>query len=199
MKRLAFVALVLFLFVKSPAYAQQAPESEAKKVADGSRGGTEHGVDEVFWGWANFVLLVVGLGYIVKKNAGPYFLKRSLEIRKGMIEADEARAGADAKVAEVERRLASLEAEIEALRRDARQEGAAEAHRVRHEGAAEMAKIQHHLTDEIASAGKAARLELRRYSAELALGLAEQKIAARMSPETEDRLVTSFVAHLGHP
>jgi len=142
---------------------------------------------------------VGGLGYIVKKNAGPYFVKRSLEIRKGMIEADEARAAADAKVAEVERRLASLEAEIEALRRDARQEGAAEAHRVRHEGAAEMAKIQHHLTGEIASAGKAARLELRRYSAELALGLAEQKIAARMSPETEDRLVTSFVAHLGHP
>lgn len=197
MKRLASVTLGLFLVVGLPALAQSAHETEAQKVAE-SRGVTEHGTNEVLWAWANFLLLAGGLGYIIKKNAGPYFASRSLVIRKGMIEADEARAEADAKVADVERRLARLQADIETLRREARQEGEAEEQRMRREGAAEMVKIQQHLTDEIASAGKAARLELRRYSAELALGLAEQKIAARMSADTQDRLVKSFIAHMGH-
>jgi len=101
-------------------------------------------------------------------------------------------------VAAVDRRLASLQAEIEALRRSAQEEAEADAQRVRREAAAEMAKIQSHLAEEIAAAGKSATLELRRYSAELALGLAEQKIAARLSPEMQDRLVGGFLADMAH-
>jgi F-type H+-transporting ATPase subunit b len=196
MKRLAcgsIAALALMLFVKLPARAQ---ETEAEKVKE-SAGVTEHGPN-VFWGWANFLLLAGGLGYVIKKNAGPYFAKRSLEIRKGMADAEAARAASDAKVAEVDRRLASLQTEIEALRRNAQQEAEADAERVRHEAAAEMAKIQVHLTEEIAAASKSATLDLRRYSAELALGLAEQKIAARLSPEAQDRLVGTFVTAMAH-
>jgi len=197
MKRLTSAAAGLLLLAGLPAIGQTEHKSEAEKVAE-SRGVTEHGAGEVLWAWANFLLLAGGLGYVIQKNAGPYFAKRSMEIRKGMIEADEARAEAEARAGEVERRLASLQAEIEALRRDAQQEGEAEAQRVRRESAAEMSKIEQHFLEEIASAGKAARLDLRRYSAELALGLAEQKIAARMSAETQNRLVNRFVSHLGH-
>jgi F0F1-type ATP synthase membrane subunit b/b' len=195
MKRLAFAALVLLLFVKFPASAQQ-HESQAQKAAE-STGETEHG-PSIFWGWLNFLLLAGGLGYLIKKNAGPYFAKRSLEIRKGMVEAEAESAASDAKVAEVDRRLANLQAEIEALRRGAQQEAEADAQRVRREAAAEMAKIQSHVAEEIASAAKSATLDLRRYSADLALGLAEQKIAARLSPEMQDRLVGGFVADMAH-
>jgi F-type H+-transporting ATPase subunit b len=198
MKRLAgcsIAALLLLFFVKSPAPAQQ-PESKAQRVAESS-GETEHG-PSIFWGWLNFLLLAGGLGYVIKKNAGPYFAKRSLEIRKGMADAEAARAASDAKVAEVDRRLANLQAEIEALRSSAQQEAEADAQRVRREAAAEMAKIQSHVGEEIASAAKSATLDLRRYSADLALGLAEQKIAARLSPEMQDRLVGRFVTSLTH-
>jgi len=198
MKRLVccgIAALVLALFVKLPVRAQQ-QESEAQRVQE-STDVTERGPN-VFWGWLNFVLLCGGLGYVIKKNAGPYFAKRSLEIRKGMADADAARAASDAKVADVDRRLASLQTEIEALRRGAQQEAEEDAQRVRREGAAEMAKIQLHVTEEVAAAVKSATLELRRYSAELALGLAEQKIAARLTPETQDRLVGMFVADVAH-
>jgi F-type H+-transporting ATPase subunit b len=198
MKRLtccSVTALVLMLFVKLPAAAQE-HETEGQKVRE-SQGVTEKGPN-LFWGWLNFALLAAGLGYVVKKNAGPYFAQRSLEIRKGMADAEAARAASDAKVAEVDRRLANLQSEIEALRRGAQQEAEAAAERVRREAAAEMAKIQSHLTDEIASAGKSATMELRRYSAELALGLAEQKIAARLTPQTQDRLVGSFVTAITH-
>ncbi|MGC9951323.1 MAG: ATP synthase F0 subunit B [Bryobacteraceae bacterium] len=198
MKRLAccsIAALALLLLVKQPAPAQER-ETEAEKVKE-STGVTETGPN-VFWGWANFILLAGGLGYVIKKNAGPYFAQRSLEIRKGMADAEAARAASDAKVAEVDRRLANLATEIEALRSGAQQEAEADAQRVRREAAAEMAKIQSHIAEEIAAASKSATLELRRYSADLALELAERKIAARLTPETQDRLVRTFVATMSH-
>src|SRR5580700_9157769 len=43
----------------------------------------------LFWQWANFALLAGGLIYLAKKYAPPYFVKRSREIRKGIIEAEE--------------------------------------------------------------------------------------------------------------
>ena len=46
---------------------------------------------------------------------------------------------------------------------------------------------------EIAAAGKTARVELKQYAAELAVGLAEQKLKARMTPDTQDGLVRGFV------
>jgi F-type H+-transporting ATPase subunit b len=199
MKRRAYrypiAALFALLCAAMPAGAQKR-ETEAEKVQE-STGITEHGPN-VFWGWANFLLLAGGLGYVAKKNAGPYFAQRSIEIRKGMADAEAARAASDAKVAEVDRRLATLQSEIETMRRNAQQEAEADAARIRREAAAEMAKIRSHLADEIASATKSATLELRRYSANLAVGLAEQKIAARLSPESEDRLVRMFVATMAH-
>lgn len=196
MKRAAFVVAILLLFGHWPVRAQD-QETEAEKLQE-STGITEHGNTELIWGWANFVLLAAGLGYLIKKNAGPYFAARSLEIRRGLVDAEAARAESDAKVAEVERRIANLQSEIEAMRRNAQQEAEADAERVRSDAAAEFAKIQAHLAEEIASATKAARLELRRYSAELALSLAEKKIAARLTPETQGGLVRNFVETMAH-
>jgi len=178
-----------------PVFALQ-HETEAKKIEE-SHGVTEHGT-QLLWGWVNFLLLAGGLGYVIKKNAGPYFAQRSQQIRKGMDDADRARAEAEAKMAEVDRRLANLAADIEKLRREAHEEGRAEAHRIRLEAAAEMAKIQNRTVEEIAAAGKAARLDLRRYSAGLALSLAETKIAARLSPQIQEGLVNGFVTRLAH-
>jgi F-type H+-transporting ATPase subunit b len=194
MKRLALIVLLALLPLC--ALSAQSSESEAQKVKE-STGVTEHGPG-ILWGWANFLLLAGGLGWIVKKNAGPYFAQRSVEIRKGMAEAEAARAASDAKIAEIDARLANLEAEIEALRRTAKDESEADAERLRREGAAEIGKVQAHLAEEIAAAGKSATLELRRYAADLALSLAERKIAARASAETQDRLVRIFVATMAH-
>ena len=72
----------------------------------------------------------------------------------------------------------------------------AEAGRVGRHTAAEIAKTQANAEREIAAAGKAARTELKRYCADLAVGLAEQKVRARMTPETQDALVRGFVRDL---
>jgi len=182
------------LFAQEPARADETPlEHAAEPPADG-----EHGNLEI-WKWANFIVLIGGLGYLVGKNAGPFFTGRSQQIRKDMLEAQEARRQAEARAAEVDRRLASLEGEIAALRSESQQEMQAETERLSRHTAAEMAKIQSHAEQEIASAGKSARMELKRYTAHLAVTLAEQRLQARITPETQDRLLRGFVRDLEPP
>jgi F-type H+-transporting ATPase subunit b len=146
--------------------------------------------------WANFAILAGILGYFIGKNAGPFFAARSSQIQKDMVDAAAMRKDAEARAAEVDRRLATLSVEIAALREEAQKEMRAEAERLAHLTAAEIAKIHAHGEQEIVSAGRAARMELKRYYAELAVGLAKQKIRARMTPQTQDSLVRGFVRDL---
>jgi F-type H+-transporting ATPase subunit b len=148
------------------------------------------------WKWANFALLAGAIIYFVAKSAPAFFAARSLSIRKEIIEANEARKEAEARAAAVEARLANLGAEIAALRAEAQDEGRAETKRITQHTAEEIAKIQAHAEQEIAAAGKTARLELKRYAAGLAVQLAQQKIQARMTPATQDALVRGFVRDL---
>jgi len=192
-----FFATAMFVpagFAQEPAKANETPLEEASEPpAEGEQGKLE------LWKWANFVVLAGGLGYLIGKNAGPFFAGRSQQIRKDMQEAQEARRQSEARAAEVDRRLASLESEIAALRAESQQEAQAEGERQTRHTAAEMAKIQAHAEQEIASAGKAERIELKRYTAHLAVTLAEQRLQARMTPETQDALVRGFVRDLEPP
>jgi|ERR1051326_362202 F-type H+-transporting ATPase subunit b len=208
MKRLACFALIVpIAMLLSVAYAQEAKEGGKEKKEAERAGHTSGGASEAHseegeeghmepWKWANFIVLAGGIGYLIGKNAGPFFDGRNAQIRKEMTEAAAARKEADMRAAEVDRRLANLENEIATLRAEANQESEGEARRLAQQTAAEVSKIQAHAEQEIVSAGKAARMELKRYSAKLAIGLAEQKIRARMTPASEDDLVRSFVDHL---
>jgi F-type H+-transporting ATPase subunit b len=194
------------VLVFSPAaFAQHepAPQAEGHPPVEAHETAEEHAPaghgDLDLWKWANFLLLAGLLGYFLGKNAGPFFSARTRQIRKDMMEADETRRDAEAKAAAVDQRLANLHAEIEALRREAREEQAAEEERIRRQTAADIERVQHHAEQEIASAAKAARAELKRYSAELALEQAEQKIQARMNPQAQDALVRGFVRDLQQP
>ena len=155
-----------------------------------------HGPDLTPWKIANFALLLVGLGYLVRKKGGPFFAGRTREIREGIEEAARMKAEAEARAAEIDRRLAALGDEIEELRRMAHQEMAAEQERLRAETGQQIAKIQAQAEQEIASAGKAARQQLKEHAAELALKLAEQRIRTRMTAETQDRLLGAFTEGL---
>ena len=182
MKRLALCAGLLFAAL--PAFAQE-HETEAKKLAE-SRGVTEHG-DQVY----------LGMGQLPpagRRLRLPRQEERRPILRPALAADSQGHGGrrtgrARRPMPRWRKWIAASrisQADIEALRRDAHQEAEAEAQRVRREAAAEMAKIQARTIEEIAAAGKAARLDLRRYSAGLALSLAETKIAARLSPQVQD-------------
>ena len=139
-----------------PVHAQSSPEKAAETGVDepATRSeGRAEGVSPI-WAWANFAMLAAGLGYLVVKKGGPWFAARSVAIRKGIAEAEEIRADAEARAADVDRKLAGLGAEIEALRGHARQEQAAEAERIRQQTATDLTRIQEQAAREIDAAGK---------------------------------------------
>jgi F-type H+-transporting ATPase subunit b len=162
--------------------------------AEGKEGAEKENLH--WWKWANFLVLAGGLGYLARKTVPPLYAARTKSILKDLSDSEKLRQDAEARLAEVDRRLAGLEAEIAALRADSRRESQAETERLASRTATEIAKIQAQSEREIAAAGKAARMDLKRYAAGLAVDLAEKKIRARMTPATEDRLVRGFVRDL---
>jgi F0F1-type ATP synthase membrane subunit b/b' len=195
-KRLSQAGLLTVLLVLMCPVVRAQHEDAGERAEKGAEAVTEGEGGLQFWAWANFALLSAGLIYVFRKNAFPYFAQRAIGIRKGMVEADEARANAERRIAAVEARLGNLMSDIQSLKDAALAEARSEHERVRQETTAEIAKIRHNAEQEIASAGKAARAELKRYSASLAVSVAAEKIRARMNAATQDGLVRGFVRNL---
>ena len=103
--------LVLPLALASLAFA-------SPSVSEGA-GGEK---DMTGWKWANFAILAAGIGYLLVKQAGPYFAARSTEIRKGIEEAQKLRAEAEERAAAMDARLAILGVEVEAMRKASHEE-----------------------------------------------------------------------------
>jgi F-type H+-transporting ATPase subunit b len=157
---------------------------------------TDQGDKWIWWKWANFAILAGGLGYLIRKNVPPLFQKQSEEIQSALAEAAKIKQEAAAYAASVEARLANLQDEIQKLRESAHSEMTAESERIRRETEHHLQRIREQTTQEIELMTRAAKDELRKYAAELAIGLAEERIRFRMNPETQDRLVNGFVHDL---
>lgn len=165
-------------------YAQGGGEPEGKAA------------HQVYWLWANFVLLAAGLGYLIGKHAPGFFRSRTDEIRKGIEEAAKLKKEAETRAAEMDRRMSALESEIQKLRQEAHAETAAEGDRVRAETAELLAKVKRQGEREVAALASHARQELKAYAAELATQLAAERIRARMTGAVADELVADFVSGL---
>jgi F-type H+-transporting ATPase subunit b len=144
----------------------------------------------------NFLILAGGLGYLAVKNGGPFLAARSKEIGEGLAAGEKAKAEADARAAQVQAKLANLEADVAGLRTSAKEEREREAARIRRETETEIARIRAQAEMEVESAGKHARMEVQRAAAKMAIELAEQKVRARMSPEIQTALLQGFLDDL---
>lgn len=151
----------------------------------------------MFYRVVNFLLLAGGLGFLIKKKAGTFLAARGEAIRSGMREAQKLREDAAQRARAIDEKLLSLGEEIERLRAEAKVEISAAGARVERETEAAIRKVFVQAEREMAAAAKAARQELKGYAVSLAVGLAEQRIAARLSPRIQQELVAEFVRGLG--
>jgi F-type H+-transporting ATPase subunit b len=179
--------LVLFLVVACAAFA--AEEGGAAKQHEG---------DQLLQKWVNFAILAGGLGYLAVKVGGPAFRAKKQDILDGLAEGTRRAEAAAEKAAEIDRRMAGLQAEVEVLRAKANAEMTAEAERLRQETAEQIAKVEHVAELDIASSAKAARQDLKAYVADLALDLARRKVAAKMDDTTQAALVDRFARGLNN-
>lgn len=202
MKRIA-LALVTAALLGAASYGQEThPPAEPGTVEHGTAGAgqkTHHEKTEpdmTGWKVANFVLLAGLIGFFIYKKAGGFYSARSAEIRQGLDEAARAKEEAEARYLEIDERLANIGRDVEALREQARREARAESQRAKCETERELKKVQAQAGQEIASAAKVARQELRTYAAELAVGLAAQKIQQRLTPDAEAAIVSVVMKDL---
>jgi F-type H+-transporting ATPase subunit b len=186
MKRLLLVAAFAIVTV----YAQEPAEQKAGETA------AQTGGVSPIWKWANFAILAVGLGYLMAKHLPGFFSSRTTEIQKGISESQQKKMDAERRSAEMDARLNALGADIEKFRTQSAAEMQQEGDRIGRETAAQIQKIETQAAVEIESAGKTARRQLKEYAAELALGLAEERLRARLDDATESALVDDFVHDL---
>ena len=153
------------------------------------------------WKWANFALLVIGLGYLMAKYLPPLFKSRTEEIQKGIREAQAIKADAERRAAAMEAKLAALGEEIEKFRKQSHAEMEQEGSRIAENTKRTLEKLQQQAEQEIATAGKMAARELRGYAAKLAVEMAESRLRTALDPKTDGKLnnelVSEFVRDLG--
>lgn len=143
----------------------------------------------------NFAIIGALVGWALKKNLPSMFRARTESIRKSMDEARRASEDANRRLAEIEGRLSRLDAEISEMKRKSEADAAAEEQRIRASAQEDGRKIIQSAEEEIEAAAKAARRDLKTYTAELAVSLAEKRI--QVDSKTDQALVNTFVRQLG--
>lgn len=149
--------------------------------------------------WFNLLFIFALLYYFTRKPLRQFFENRRRGIQEELREARLAREEAERKLAEIEERMAALEEELEQIRAEAQKEAEFERERLREQTEQEIEKILSAARREIEGLTRAARKELRDFVAELALQLAEKRIASEITEEDERKAYERFLSRLSAP
>ena len=152
---------------------------------------------EMLYKVINFVILVAGLGYVLRKPLAEFFSSRSASIQKSLDEGRKALEASQAQLKAVEEKLQGLEAEIAAFKASAVREMEADRQRLQQTIAEEAARIVEAARAQTDTALRGAKLELKNFAAGKAVVRAEELIRARLDDTGRRRLVTQFVASVG--
>jgi F-type H+-transporting ATPase subunit b len=151
------------------------------------------------WKFVNLAVFVLALVYVMRKIFGvpEAFRSRKETIRQELARAQQERDAALAKLKEVEERLGRIDSEVAAIKEHAVREAAEERDRIARSTENEIARLSNQAGREIELAGKAAKKELRRYTAEQSARMAEEIVRREMKPEDDARLIANNIEELG--
>jgi F-type H+-transporting ATPase subunit b len=158
-------------------------------------GATTERATEIFK-WINFAIVAGLVAWVFLKLTPPFFRKNAETISSAITKAAAAKAEAERQLREAEEKLARLEKEVAELRATAQRESAAEAERLRAITQSDMQKVGVAAKAEIEAAERAARLELKAITANLAVDGAEELLKKELTPQAQESLVTAFVQNL---
>jgi F-type H+-transporting ATPase subunit b len=142
----------------------------------------------------NFLILAVGVGFVLLKTLPKTFRARSSAIQKQLVDARTATEEASARLNSVEARLAKLDDQILGMRSQAEKDSSIEERRIRASVEEEKAKILAAAESEIQSATAAARRDIQQFAAGLAIEQAAHKLV--VTAETDRLLVENFARQL---
>jgi F-type H+-transporting ATPase subunit b len=181
-------AIAILLFTAISGHAAQ----------EGGNAGTER-ANEIFK-WINFAIVAGLIAWVFLKLTPPFFRKNAETISSAISKATAAKAEAERQLREAEEKLAKLEREVAELRATAQREMAAETERLKAITQSDREKVKLAAKAEIEAAERAARVELKKIAANLAVDGAESLLTAELTPRVQESLVAAFVKSLeGRP
>ena len=142
----------------------------------------------------NFVLLALGVGWVLIKMLPKAFRDRNMTIQKHLVDARTATEEATARLSSVEERLSKLDGQIAEMRAQAEKDSAADEQRIKASVEDEKKKILAAAEQEISSATVQAQRQIQQFAAELAIEQAAKKLV--VSAETDRLLVQGFARRL---
>lgn len=151
------------------------------------------------WKFVNLFIFVGALVYVLVRKArlGEAFRARREGIKAELEKARSERDAALAKLKEIEERLSGLTTETATIKEKSDREAAAERQRIAQTTEAEIAKLTAQAQREIENTAKSAKSELRRFTAEQSVRLAEELIKRDIRPEDDVRLVGRNIEEMG--
>ena len=144
----------------------------------------------------NFAVLVGGLIYLLRSPLAQHLASRSQQIRGGLEAARETTATATAQLAEIDRRLQTLPAELEALRAKGVEEIAAEERRIQAKAEAERKRLVEEMQRDVDVRVRVARKALAEHAADLAVGLAADRVRQTITDADQARLIDRYAAEV---
>lgn len=162
-------------------------------------GGEPHtflGLPYPFWQALNLLGFIALLVWLLRKPLVQFFENRRAQVADSLKKAEADRDRAQAIAKEVGARLERIEAEIEAMRRNALEQARAEEAEIEARAAEESARIAARTVAELDARVRTARNELTAYAADLAVELARELVAKNVTPDDEKRLVAEGVQNL---
>ncbi|HXW06550.1 MAG TPA: hypothetical protein VD833_15040 [Vicinamibacterales bacterium] len=144
----------------------------------------------------NFGILAGVLVYFLKSPIAAYLASRSQQIRQDLVTAAEMRTAAAAQLGDIEQRLKSLPAELQALTAQGEEDVRAERERIARAAGAERERLLDQTRREIDMRLRIAKRELIEHAADLAVRVARERIERTITPEDQLRLVDQYASQL---
>ncbi len=146
--------------------------------------------------WANFLILFGGLAYLLRTPMRDLFTSRRNEIGSGIVRAKDAQAGANARLDEIEQRLASLSAEVAALKAEAERDALVERERILIEAKQEVGRVIDQSRQEIDRIARSIERSIKEDIADLVIDRAGQTLRTEMTQDDQKRVIVRFVKKL---
>ena len=191
-------AIALAAFVVVSAAASTAPILAGQEHEATAESAAPHGQTLVqsIAKVVNFAILGGVLYYFLRAPIGAYLVARETTIRQDLVTAAEMRAAATAQLADIDKKMQALPAELEALKARGAEDLKAEQERIAETAAAERERLIAQTHREIESRLRMARRQLTEHAANLAVQIAEERIKRIITPEDQLRLVDQYAAQL---
>jgi F-type H+-transporting ATPase subunit b len=178
---------------------QEEDENEAYRhsptvVALGAKLGLDPEQSATVFQVTNFLLLAIGVGWVLVKSLPKTLRDRNSVIQKHLVDARTATEEASARLSGVESRLAKLDEQTAVMKTQAEKDAVLDEQRIKKSVEDEKHKLLEAAEQEIATATVQARRQIQQYAAELAIDQAAKKLV--VTAETDRLLVQSFARQL---